>query len=361
MAAPTLSEHTFTHSGDLTTFYWSAGPTDGPLLIFIHGWPANGETWKPQLLALAALGFRTIAPDCRGYGRSSVPPAATATDVRAYAIERHVSDMLALLQHLGRQKALWIGHDWGAGLVWGFAEQHPECCVGVTCMAVPYGVLTGGLEGLVALSNREIYPADKYPYAQWDYQVFHATNPALSAKLLAANVPNTVKALYQAGDPAHYGKPSFTAAMTTNGGWWYGKEEAPETPLEDTLLSADKGLYERLVADFEKNGFEGPDAYYLNHDVNREYSRKAPSGGHLHFPVLFIEARYDVVCDTAISRLSEPMRERCTNLTETSIDSGHWVALEKPAETNAAIVRWIATKLPTYFPGYWKSPFASQS
>lgn len=355
MASPHLSENTFTHSGDKTTFYWSAGPATGPLLIFIHGWPANGETWKPQLLALAALGFRTIAPDTRGYGRSSVP-----ADARAYALEHHVADMLALLQHLGRTKALWIGHDWGAGLVWGFAAQRPEACVGVACMAVPYGVLQKGLDGLVELSNRDIYPPDQFPNAQWDYQAFHVESPEESARLLEANVANTVKAIYGPGDPAAYGKPAFTAVMRKTGGWWGGRPEAPETPLETTLLKDDVGMYERLVAGFEKNGFEGPNAYYLNHEINKEYARKAPNEGYLHFPVLFIEARWDSICDTSLSRLSEPMREYCTNLTECSIESGHWVALEKPDETNAAIVRWIATKLPTYFPGYWKTPFVSR-
>ncbi|GME42116.1 Alpha/beta hydrolase fold-1 [Neofusicoccum parvum] len=357
MAEITLAENTFTHGdkGDKHTFYWSAGPTDGPLVIFIHGWPANGETWKPQLLALAALGFRTIAPDNRGYGRSSVP-----SDARAYALEHHAADMLALLGHLGRRRAVWVGHDWGAGLVWGFAARHPEACAGVACMAVPYGVLEMGLASLVALANRDVYPEETAPLAQWDYQAFHAEQPDLSARQLEANVANTVKVLYSPGDPAHYGKPSFTASVRKNGGWWGGLDAAPDTPFEKSLLKGDRAMFDRMVAEFERNGFEGPNAYYLNHDVNAVYTKNAPNGGVLNFPVLFIEARWDVVCDTAISRLSEPMREKCTNLTECSIEAGHWVALEKPLETNAALVRWIAEKVPTSYPGYWKTPFVSR-
>lgn len=356
MAQPTLTENTFTHSGDKKTFYWSAGPTDGPLIIFIHGWPANGETWKPQLLALAALGFRTVAPDCRGYGRSSVPNASNRRD---YALAEHVADMRALLAHLQRRKALWIGHDWGAGLVWGFAAHHPELCVAVSCLAVPYRAVEKGIESLVALSNRDIYPADQFPLAQWDYQGFHEEEPERSARLLEKDVANTVKLLYSPGDPAVYGKPAFTALMRKTGGWFGGLDSAPETPFETSLLAHDKGMYERLVAEFERNGFEGPNAYYLNHDVNQVYSKEVPNDGYLHFPVLFIEAKWDTICDTALSRLGEPMREYCKNLTEVSIEAGHWVALEKPQETNAAIVRWIATKLPHYFPGYWKTPFVS--
>ncbi|KAL1622359.1 hypothetical protein SLS54_004923 [Diplodia seriata] len=369
-ALPTLTSHTFTHSaGTKKTFYWSAGPASGPLLIFIHGWPANGSTWTPQLLALAALGFRTIAPDTRGYGRSSVPPAADSSSSeskskRAYALSEHVGDMLALLAHLQRPRAVWLGHDWGAGLVWALAAAHPEACAGAAGMAVPYGVLEGvgggGLERLVSLSNRDVYPEDAYPLAQWDYQAFHAEEPARSAALLRADVPNTLRWIYRPGSPAAFGKPAFTARMREAGGWFGGRESAPETAVGETLFARyDGAMFDGLVAEFERNGFEGPNAYYLNHDVNREYLKDAPNGGRLHFPVLFIEAKWDNICDTAVSRLAEPMRESCSNLTEVSIDAGHWVALEKPEETNAAIVRWIATKLPHYFPGYWKTPFVS--
>lgn len=357
MSSITLSENTFTHSGDKTTFYWSAGPSDGPLLIFIHGWPANGESWRPQLLALASLGFRTIAPDCRGYGRSSVPKATSE-----YALEYHVSDMVALLAHLERKKAVWIGHDWGAGLVWAFAAQQPDKCVGVCGLTVPYRTLeSGGLDGVVALSNRDIYPADQFPLAQWDYQAFHSESPEASASLLRANVTNTVKAVYRAGKSTAYGQPAPTAYMRKIGGWWGGLPEAPDTPFETTFFKDNKPGFDRMVAEFERNGFEGPNAYYLNHKANQEYAKKAPNGAVLKYPVLFMEARWDSTCDTSLSRLSEPMRELCEDLTEVSIESGHWLPQEKPVEVNAALVRWIATKIPTYFPGYWKTPFVSKA
>ncbi|GKT51045.1 bifunctional epoxide hydrolase 2 [Colletotrichum spaethianum] len=345
MAPPTLNENQFTHSGDKTTFYWSAGPSGGPLVIFIHGWPANGETWKPQLLTLASLGFRVIAPDNRGYGRSSVPKGPSA-----YALEHHVSDMLALLAHLGRDKAIWIGHDWGAGLVWGFASHHPEKCIGVCCLAVPYAVLD--LETLVSLSNREIYPKDEYPFAQWDYQAFHNEQPDTSAAQLQANVSNTVKLLYQRAGPETYGKPSFLSSVRRLGGWFGGLPTAPDLPFETTLFKDDKPAFDRIVAEFERNGFEGPNDYYRNYDANKVYNAKAPNGVG--------SATRSCSSRRAGTALSEPMRELCEDLTEVSIEAGHWVALEKPEETNAAIVRWIATKLPTYFPGYWKAPFVSR-
>ncbi|KAG7416624.1 Bifunctional epoxide hydrolase 2 [Fusarium oxysporum f. sp. raphani] len=265
----------------------SVGPSGGPLFILIHGWPANGETWKPQLLTLASLGFRVIAPDARGYGRSSVPKESSA-----YALEHHVSDMLALLTHLGRDKAVWIGHDWGAVIVWALAAQHPEKCVGVCCMAAPYHVPELGLEALLA----------------WDYQAFQIEQPDTSAAQLRANVPNSIKLLFRSGSPESYGKPSLLASLRKSGGWFGGAPAAPDLPFETTLFKDDKPAFDRMVAEFERNGFEGPNDYYRNHEANKAYIEKAPNEGRLCYPVLFIEARRDNVCDTALSRLSEPMR-----------------------------------------------------
>lgn len=167
MASRAITEHVFTNKRGENFFYLAAGPQAGPLLVFIHGWPAIAETWNPQLLAFADLGFRTVAPDTRGYGRSVV-----STERSDYALERHVADMLALLSHLQRDEAVWIGHDWGAGLVWAFAAHHPEACAGVVNMCIPYRTLELGLDALVATVNRELYPPDKYPNGQWHVYQF---------------------------------------------------------------------------------------------------------------------------------------------------------------------------------------------
>lgn len=184
-----------------------------------------------------------------------------------------------------------------------------------------------------------------------DYQAFHVEQPELSAKLLDTNVTNTIKALYRGAGPENFGKPAFTGAIRKAGGWFGPLPEAPDTPFETCLLAHDKPAFDRMVAEFERNGFTGPNAYYLNHAANGEYVRAAPNGGRLEYPVLFVETKYDAVCDTALSRLSEPMREYCSNLTEVSLECGHWASLEKPRELSAALVKWIATKLPEYYPG----------
>jgi pimeloyl-ACP methyl ester carboxylesterase len=99
-----MTEHT-TKTNRHTTFYLAAGPNDGPLIIFLHGWPELSISWRHQMPALASLGFRTIAPDMRGYGRSSIHPRSSD-----YAQELIVQDMLELLDSLGRERAGPSGH-----------------------------------------------------------------------------------------------------------------------------------------------------------------------------------------------------------------------------------------------------------
>lgn len=120
MASVHIEEQDFSND-ERKIFYLSAGPKNGPLLIFVHGWPGIAETWKPQLSAFAALGFHVAAPDMRGYGRSTV-----TREAHDYRLERIVSDMLSLLAHLEKREAIWIGHDWGAPVVWALAAHHPE-------------------------------------------------------------------------------------------------------------------------------------------------------------------------------------------------------------------------------------------
>ena len=116
-----------------TTFYLACGAADAPPIIFVHGWPELSLSWRHQLPCFASLGFRAIAPDMRGYGRSSVYRRH-----EDYALEHAVADMLELLASLGREQAVWVGHDWGAPVVWSLASHHPERCIAVANLCVPY-------------------------------------------------------------------------------------------------------------------------------------------------------------------------------------------------------------------------------
>jgi pimeloyl-ACP methyl ester carboxylesterase len=97
------------------------GPRDGPLVVLLHGFPDCRITWRKQLPALAAAGFRAVAPDLRGYGDSDKPRG-----VSAYRMEHLVGDVASLIEGLGRERADLVGHDWGGNVAWYVAMWRPE-------------------------------------------------------------------------------------------------------------------------------------------------------------------------------------------------------------------------------------------
>src|SRR4029077_15805910 len=147
-----VTEHT-TKTNRHTTFYLAAGPEEGSLIIFIHGWQELSISWRNHLPGVAALGFRTIAPDMRGYGRSSIYPQS-----HDYAQELIVADMVELLDSLGRKSAVWVGHDWGSPVVWNLASHHPERCDGVANLCVPYYTIERGLDHTITLGDARVCP-----------------------------------------------------------------------------------------------------------------------------------------------------------------------------------------------------------
>ena len=336
-----VTEHTV-KTARHTTGYLACGPQDGPLLVFCHGWPELSLSWRHQLPAFAALGFRCVAPDMRGYGRSS-----TYTSHEDFAQALIVQDMLELLAALGRERAVWIGHDWGSPVVWNIAAHHADRTVGVASLCVPYLPEGFTLDTVAPLIDRAVYPEADYPAGQWDYQHFYLESFDTARASFESDIRNVVKALFRKGNPAGAGKPS-RSAMTRRDGGWFGGKPAPDLPRDaDVVSEADLDAY---VAALTRNGFFGPDSWYMNGKANGAYAGRAPNGGKLAMPVLFLHGAYDYTCETMTSRLAEPMRAHCADLTEVVVKSGHWMAQEKPADVNAAFARWLATRLPDYWP-----------
>lgn len=337
----TVTEH-LVRTGGHQSFYLEAGPVDGPPVILCHGWPELSISWRHQLQCLGNLGFRAIAPDMRGYGRSTVYGRH-----EDYALELIVGDMIGLADALGIEKAIWVGHDWGAPAVWSIAAHHPERCHAVANLCVPYAALDGGLEAALPLIDRRVYPETEFPYGQWEYQKFYEEDFAAAIAAFDANPYNAVKALFRKGSAKGAGQPSRTAFVRRDRGWFGGAAEAPDVPRDaDVVSEADLSVYAAALA---RNGFFGPSSWYRNHARNAEY---AANGGRLDMPVLFLIGRYDFTCECVDSALAEPMRALCSNLTEHIIESGHWMAQEKPVAVNAALVRWLANAVP----GVWPDP-----
>jgi len=331
-------EHT-AKSARHTTYFLSCGVADASPIIFLHGWPELAISRREQLPAFAALGFRAIAPDMRGYGRSSVYPRH-----EDYALEDIVADMVELLGTLDAKEAIWVGHDWGSPVVWSIAQHHPDLCHGVVNLCVPYHPEGFAVETSVPLADRTVYPEEQFPAAQWDYQMFYRENFATAVAGFEGDVGATVRALFRSGNPSGKGKPSRTAYVRANGGWFRGRASAPDLPRDPALLSEEDER--RYAAALERNGFFGPCSWYMNWKANLAYAARAKAHWRLEMPVLFLHGAYDYVCETIVSRLAEPMRAHCDNLTEATIASGHWMAQEKPVELNAALAKWLGAQLP---------------
>ena len=130
---PAGIEHFDVQAGEVRLHCAAMGPKDGPLIILLHGFPECWVTWRAQLPALAAAGFRAVAPDLRGYGKSDKPRG-----VAAYRMEKLTGDVAALIKALGRDRADLVGHDWGGQVAWFFAMWHPDKLRRLAALNVPH-------------------------------------------------------------------------------------------------------------------------------------------------------------------------------------------------------------------------------
>jgi pimeloyl-ACP methyl ester carboxylesterase len=331
-----LTAHSF-RSPRHTTRYWESGPVDGPLMIFLHGWPEIALIWRSQVEAFAAEGWRCVAPDMRGYGGSSTP-----TDASAYALSEIVDDMVELHDHLGGRSAIWVGHDLGSPVAAALAAHHAKRARGMVLVSVPYFPDGFALANLLPLVDRELYPADQYPDAQWDYCRFYVTHFDQTVSDFNADIPATLAAIYRPGNPASKGHVYRSALVSRNGGWFGPARRAPRVTPDPMLWPPTD--FDALVEAFRATGFFPGNAWYLNDASNIAYARAAPDGGGLRQPVLFANGDFDGLCNINNARIGEPMRGACQDLSVVDEPAGHWLPLERKTELTRAIRSWIEAK-----------------
>lgn len=331
-----LTAHTF-KSARHTTQYWEAGPAGGPLMIFVHGWPQIGLMWRAQMEAFASEGWRCVAPDMRGYGGSSAP---TAPD--AYALKEIVEDMVELHEHLGPRPAIWVGHDLGSPVVGALAAHQAKRVRGVVFASVPYSPESFALPSLLPLVDRKIYPIDQYPDGQWDYYRFYLTHFDQTVTDFDADIPATLSVIYRSGDPKTVGNVYRSALVTRNGGWFGAAHRAPSIAPDTSLWPTDD--FHALTEAFRVTGFRPGNSWYLNDAANIAYAHSAAEGGRIHQPVLFVNGDFDGICDITRTRLGDPMRKTCSDLTVTSLTSGHWLPLERKTEFIQSTRSWLRAK-----------------
>lgn len=291
---------------------------EGPLVVLCHGWPELSHSWRHQIPAIAAAGFRVVALDMRGFGRTSAP-----ADIDAYSIFDTVGDMVALVAALGAKQAVIVGHDWGAPVAWHAAMFRPDVFTAVAGLSVPPPTRGRGLP-LDTLRENGI--------TNFYWQYFQA--PGVAEAEFELDVGLTMRTLLGRGfsDPA--------ASLFVEDGKGFLGEARADRPLPDWLSEADLAHFSEA---YRKSGFRGGLNWYRNLDRNWELT--APwQGAQIHQPSLFIAGSKDSVITGLIGGKRVADMERVLpNLTQKLIigGAGHWIQQERAAEVNAALIAFL--------------------
>lgn len=295
----------------------------GPLILLAHGWPESWYNWRHQLTALADAGYRVVAPDMRGYGETDAP-----ADVDDYDIVHLAADMVGVLDALGEETAIMVGHDWGSIVAWNSVLLHPDRFTALIAMSVPYG-------GRAAQSPLESWKAafeDNFYY------------------ILYHNEPDGVAEAEYDSDPRGllsrlYLSPRSPRAAVVNtdpkraSGGWIDRLGAP-LGLPDWLTQDD---LDYVVSQFENAGFRGGVNYYRNFHRNWEITEHL-EGVKVEVPTLFIAGERDVVIAGAQQeQLTRSMSRVVNDLRGVVLipEIGHWVQQEAPEATNAAMLEFL--------------------
>ena len=292
----------------------------GPAVVLCHGFPELAYSWRHQVPALAAAGFRAIAPDQRGYGGSARPD-----DVAAYDIHHLTGDLVGLLDALGIERAIFVGHDWGGLIVWQMPLLHPTRTAGVIGVNTPY--FPRAFASPVAIA-RQLFGDN--------YYLCHFQQPGVADAALARNVRKVFTQLMRRGVPiaeaearlAALGRMPNMVEMVEQG-------EPLGAPL---LTEAELATY---VETFERTGFTGGINWYRNLDRNWEMTAEL-DGARIEVPSLMVTAEWDAVLRP---EMAEPMRSFVSDLEVRLIPAcGHWTPQEKPDELNAAMIDWLGRR-----------------
>ncbi|MFE4642516.1 alpha/beta fold hydrolase, partial [Streptomyces sp. NPDC056730] len=245
----------------------------GPLVLLIHGFPESWYSWRHQLPVLAAAGFRAVAVDVRGYGRSSKPH-----DIEAYRMLAHVADNVGVVRALGEETAVVVGHDWGSTIAANTALLRPDVFTAVGLLSVPYAP-RGGFR-----------PTDAFSLmgGPEEFYVSYFQRPGRAEAEIERDVRGWLAGFYAAlsGDavaPADGGDPHFVPAG--------GKlsDRFPDASPPSWLGEADLDVY---ADEFERTGLTGALNRYRNMDRDWE-DLAAWHGAPIIQPSLFIGGALD--------------------------------------------------------------------
>ena len=264
-----------------------------------------------------------VAPDMRGYGSTDAPDAVEAYDIKTLA-----ADMVGILDALGEERAIMVGHDWGSIVAWNTVLMYPDRFSGLIAMSVPY---SGRPEQSPLVSWREAFADNFY------YILYHNEPEGVAEAEYDSNPYGLISRLYLSPDsPRH--APEVTDPRRAAGGWIPRLGEPLGLP--DWLDQSD---LDYVVSEFERSGFRGGVNYYRNFHRNWEITADLQDT-RITVPTLFIAGEQDVVIAGANrGRLQGAMARVVDDLREVILlpGIGHWVQQEAPSETNRVMLEFL--------------------
>lgn len=318
---------------------------DGPPVILLHGFPESWYSWRKQIDVIADAGYRVIALDQRGYGRSS-----KFFQNRAYRIHYLVNDVVGVAQAYGDSPCAVIGHDWGAPVAWTAAWLHPNTFRGVMGLSVPFSgraqvALPGNPFGEQKPLNHHKFIAGPDKTFYQDY--FGAQGAIIDE--IEADLRSWLKGLIfsLSGDAMSQAPESAKANSVeavrnspmciANGARMSDAFATPES-MPSWLSEEDLDFY---ANEFERSGFGGPLAYYHNIDANW-HDLAEQAGKPLTVPACFVGGEFDVATHWGVEAI-ERAHEVMPNFIGSHIveGSGHWIQQECPQETNRLILDFL--------------------
>ena len=290
-----------------------AGPEQGRPIWLLHGFPECWYSWREQIPALAAAGYRVFAPEMRGYGQSSAP-----ADIADYDVMTLCGDIQQAMDHFGHEQVVMVGHDWGAVVAWHLALLEPERVTRLITMSVPFA---GRARRPVIEIMRELY-ADRFNY------ILYFQEPGVAEQELDADIERTLRLFMQDQDVFLQQKPATATLL-----------EGTSTPsaLPYWCSQADLDVY---VQTFAGQGFRGPLNWYRNFERNWQRTEFL-AGRQVLQPTLFLIGDRDPVGIFEAHTLKR--MPECVPQLELHVlaNCGHWIQNEQGARVNTLLLDFL--------------------
>jgi pimeloyl-ACP methyl ester carboxylesterase len=309
-----------TSANGITMRYAEAG--SGPLVLLCHGWPESWYSWRHQIAAVSAAGFRCVAPDMRGYGGTDAPPG-----IEQYTLLHIIGDMVELVKQLGETQAVIVGHDWGAPAAWNSALLRPDVFRAVVGMSVPW-TPSGYIDFVSALEKLGIR----------NFYIQYFQTPGVAEAELERDVRASLRRLYYTASGDMRERDKGFAQLPEGGGILDNTVDPPALP--PWLSEADLDYY---TAQFSRTGFRGGLNWYRN--LRRSWSLFGPWRGlPIRQPSLFIAGSRDgVLRFPAAQAQLEAFPKTLPGLRGSHIldGAGHWIQGERPEEVNRLLLEFL--------------------